>query len=251
VSGLFAWHRAVTVVEDEAIMDIEEDNADQVSAFQIGDACIFTIKNGDELILSGVAESVHKGRECCMVFGDVRILCSVDSTNSDPEKVGVVEGQTRQTRFTWKGKVIQMEQYTALPKHQQTGYQESWDLERLQHEYTTLQRMYNLSMATVESLKPHEDTTMRLVGWFRENMPEKFDASGQYTMGQIAVGVLQDYIILRGHYRDRGWRAWRAWWRRLWRRDGRDGRNDEWCERWRRVEGEMEARKGERKGDWV
>jgi hypothetical protein len=74
-----------------------------VSAFQINDAAIATIKSGDELLCSGIYESHFQGEYCDIVIGDRKVHCRVTSTNDDPKLVGWIEGQKR---FRWNGEVI-------------------------------------------------------------------------------------------------------------------------------------------------
>lgn len=77
-----------------------------VSAFQMDQAAILTVKHGDELITSGVYEVRDFGSNTRATIevdfgppiGWLRV--KVTERNFDPEKVGVVEGQRR---FYWKG----------------------------------------------------------------------------------------------------------------------------------------------------
>lgn len=88
--------------------------SEEVSAFQINDMAIFTIKEGEELLLSGIAPVQHDndGRGCTVTWDGKFILCSVEHTNDDPEKVGHVEGQRR---FYWRGKVQSVVDIIRIP----------------------------------------------------------------------------------------------------------------------------------------
>lgn len=73
-----------------------------VSAFQIDDSAILTIKDGEELVWSGIAHAHHRGEMCDVEIGEELIHCVVESTNDDPAVVGKVENQRR---YLWTGRL--------------------------------------------------------------------------------------------------------------------------------------------------
>ena len=75
----------------------------QVSAFQINDRAILTVKDGDELLTSGSFPVREAGPGLKEIdFGEGELLTvTVDRTNDDPGKLGVVEGQVR---IYWAGR---------------------------------------------------------------------------------------------------------------------------------------------------
>ncbi len=75
----------------------------QVSAFQINDTAILTVKNGEELICSGMYPAKELQPGIMEVdFGPEKFHVSVKETNDDPTIVGAYEGQRR---FTWSGEM--------------------------------------------------------------------------------------------------------------------------------------------------
>lgn len=75
-----------------------------VSAFQVGDNAILTVKDGEELVWSGVAPAHHGDGMCDLEIGGGIVHCVVESTNDDPAVVGKVENQRR---YFWAGTVVQ------------------------------------------------------------------------------------------------------------------------------------------------
>ena len=79
------------------------DSAVTVSAFQINDMIMFTLKMGDELLASGVAHVCQSDGHCWISHSGVEIDCVVEQTDDDPKKVGSYPDQKR---FWWSGRVI-------------------------------------------------------------------------------------------------------------------------------------------------
>jgi hypothetical protein len=77
-----------------------------VKAFQMNEDAVCTVKDGDELVTSGVMRTVWP--QLPPKIGDIGVfkteledwpvICT--DIDTDPKKVGVVEGQVR---FTWSG----------------------------------------------------------------------------------------------------------------------------------------------------
>lgn len=76
----------------------------QISAFQINDRAILTVKDGEELVCSGMYQS-HEVEPGVMEvdFGEAGIArIQRTAFNDDPTRVGTVPGQKR---FTWSGEL--------------------------------------------------------------------------------------------------------------------------------------------------
>lgn len=76
-----------------------------VSALQINDNAILTIKHGDALLWSGVAECLIEGDYADVILGKRRIHCKIENRNENQGIVGYVKGQRR---FTWSGRVVRI-----------------------------------------------------------------------------------------------------------------------------------------------
>jgi hypothetical protein len=81
----------------------------------------------------------------------------------------------------------------------------AWPLHELQSNYSKLLHKYRLGLAAIESLKRHEKDTTQMVRWLHCNTPERFDLTGRQTMGDIAVGIFEDYLALRRHAHGSPW----------------------------------------------
>jgi hypothetical protein len=76
-----------------------------VSAFQINDSAMFTVKDGDELVTSGICRASFSEDFKRATLVDPGwpepLVCSVETKEYDPVKHGAIPGQAR---FFWTGK---------------------------------------------------------------------------------------------------------------------------------------------------
>jgi hypothetical protein len=76
-----------------------------VTAFQINGNAMFTVKDGDELVTSGICRATFSEdfKRVTLVdpFWPEPLECTVETKEYDAKKHGAIEGQTR---FFWTGK---------------------------------------------------------------------------------------------------------------------------------------------------
>lgn len=72
-----------------------------------------------------------------------------------------------------------------------------WSLERWQEEYRILQAIQQLALDKIESLQRHEADITQMVTWLHSHAPERFDQSGTKSMGDVVIGILQEWVKLR------------------------------------------------------
>lgn len=103
--------------------------------------------------------------------------------------------------FVIAGQDTQSHAYATL-EEERIAATKDWDLVRFQVEYRSLWLMQHMALANIESLQRHEADIKQVVTWLHANAPERFDSSGTRSIGDITLGILQEWIKLRGELHD-------------------------------------------------
>lgn len=80
-------------------------------------------------------------------------------------------------------------------------------------EVDNLTRMQLQSLATIEELRHHTADIAQVSAWLHAHAPERFDPTGQTTMGGLITAIFNEWLTLRrgslrfriGHLLDRLW----------------------------------------------